>query len=124
MPIVSLRIMNVIQEGGYTTFPWPAPTREKPVRFVMWPYVDGRDVARACRLALESEAPGHEPVFIAARETRFDAPTETLLGELAPEVDIRNPLAGCASVICIDRARELLGWEPQHSWREEPGKVA
>lgn len=85
----------------------------------MWPYVDARDVARASRLALERETAGHEPVFIAARETRFDTPTEELLELLAPQVEIRSPLAESASVISVERARDLLGWEPQHSWRGE-----
>jgi nucleoside-diphosphate-sugar epimerase len=115
--VVSLRIMNVIHPEGYGALPWPAPTRERPVRFVMWPYVDARDVARACRLALEADVSGHEPVYLAARDTRFDAPTAHLLSELAPAgLEIPTPLEGNAGVIDIRRARELLGWEPEHGW--------
>src|SRR5262249_44381785 len=95
---VSLRIMNVIGPAGYDTFPWPTPTARAPVRFVMWPYVDARDVARACRLALEASTRGHEAFYIGARDTRFDCPTEALLRELAPRsIEIRSPLKGRAT---------------------------
>ena len=50
IPCVSLRIMNVIQPDGYIALPWPLPNTERGVRFVMWPYVDVRDAATACRL--------------------------------------------------------------------------
>jgi nucleoside-diphosphate-sugar epimerase len=117
---VSLRIMNVISPDGYAALPWPAPTAKAPVRFVMWPYVDARDVAHACRLALEGSTTGHEAFYIAARDTRFDTPTEPLLRGLAPRaVEIRRPLEGRASVISIRKAREWLGWEPEHSWQTE-----
>jgi len=117
MATVSLRIMNVIQEDGYFAFPWPRPTAEQPARFVLWPYVDVRDAAAACRQALEARTTGHEPLFIAADDVRFDASTEHLLREFAPQVEIRKPLAGSAGVISIDRARELIGYQPEYSWR-------
>jgi nucleoside-diphosphate-sugar epimerase len=117
---VSLRIMNVISPDGYGALPWPAPTAEAPVRFVMWPYVDARDVARACRLALEAKTTGHEAFYLAARDTRFDAPTEQLLRELAPRhIEIRTPLERNASVINIRKAKEQLGWDPEHGWETE-----
>lgn len=118
MATVSLRIMNVIHPDGYGALPWPAPTRDAPVRFVMWPYVDARDVARACRLALEADTAGHEPFYLAARDIRFDRPTTELLRELAPpSLEIREPLEGQASVICTRKAQELLGWEPEFGRR-------
>lgn len=120
IPTVSLRIMNVITPDGYQALPWPRPTAGAPVRFVMWPYVDARDVARACRLALEAETVGHEAFYVAARNTRFDFPTEQLLRELAPPtLEIRSPLEGTASVISIRKAKEGLGWEPEHGWEDE-----
>ena len=117
MATVSLRIMNVIQEDGYFAFPWPHPTKEQGVRFVLWPYVDVRDAATSCRQALEARTTGHEPLFIAAEDIRFDASTEALLREFAPQVEIRKALSGSASVISIDRARELIGYQPAYSWR-------
>ena len=118
IPAVSLRIMNVIQEDGYFAFPWPTPAGLLATRFVMWPYVDVRDAAIACRLALEADTTGHKACFIAAEDTRFDAPTEALLREFAPKVEIRKPLRDSASVISIAKARRLLGFQPQHSWRQ------
>ncbi|MBI1311919.1 NAD-dependent epimerase/dehydratase family protein [bacterium] len=118
IPAVSLRLMNIIQEDGYFALPWPVPTRGQPVRFVLWPYVDVRDAATSCRLALEAPVSGHEAVFIAAEETRFDAETAALLREFAPEVKLDAPIRGSGSVISIEKARHLLGFQPKFSWRQ------
>ena len=118
---ISLRIMNVIQTDGYDAFPWSAPRPDAGVPFVMWPYVDVRDAARACCLALRADARGHEAMYVAAADTRFDAPTEPLLRELAPDVEIRRPLADCASVISIAKAQSLIGYDPQYAWAT-PGR--
>ncbi|MES2794106.1 MAG: NAD(P)-dependent oxidoreductase [Planctomycetota bacterium] len=118
MPTVSLRLMNIISAEGYFALPWPRPSRERGLRFVMWPYVDIRDAARACRLALEANTKGHEACFIAARDTRFDAPTLELLQELAPAtLRVTGPLSESASVVSIDKAHHILGYEPEHHWR-------
>ena len=117
IPTVSLRIMNVIQEDGYGALPWTTPTKESGVRFVLWPYVDVRDAARACRLALEAETTGHEALFIAAEDIRFDVETEILLREFAPQVEIRAPLEDKASIISIQKARRLIGYHPKNSWQ-------
>jgi nucleoside-diphosphate-sugar epimerase len=118
IPAVSLRIMNVIQEGGYFAMPWPLPSKEQAVRFVLWPYVDIRDAATSCRLALEATTTGHEAMFIAAEDIRFDAPTEALLREFAPQVKVRATLEGSASVISIEKARRLIGYSPKFSWKK------
>jgi len=119
VPSVSLRIMNVIPADGYGILPAATPTRDQPVRFVMWPYVDARDAALACVLALEASTQGHQPLFIAASDIRFDCPTQRLLTELAPEtVEIRGALPDRASVISIQKAAHLIGYQPQHSWQD------
>lgn len=122
---VSLRFMNIITPDGYFALPWPRPTREKGLRFVMWPYVDLRDAARACRLAIEMETTGHEAFYIAAQDTRFDTPTLELLQELAPpSLKISRPIPATASVINIEKARRLLGFQPEHHWRLYSSKVS
>lgn len=121
---VSLRMANVIVPEAYFAFPWPAPTRERGVRFVMWPYVDVRDAARACRLAVTVDLSGHEAFFIAASDTRFDVPTMDLLRELAPDtLQVTAPLTDCGTVVSIEKARRLLGYQPVHSWRDAQAPV-
>ena len=116
MTVTSLRIMNVIQTDGYHALPWPVPRPDVGVCFVMWPYVDVRDAARACCLALRADVRGHEAMYIAAADTRFAAPTEPLLRQLAPTVEIRSPLPDRASVISIAKAQSLIAYEPNHDW--------
>jgi nucleoside-diphosphate-sugar epimerase len=120
LPCVSLRIMNVIPTDRFDELPWPVPTRELPVRFVLWPYIDIRDAARACRLALEAKTSGHEAFFIAANDIRFDCPTRDLLSRFAPaDLEIRGPLADRDSVINIEKAKSILGFEPAISWQTQ-----
>jgi nucleoside-diphosphate-sugar epimerase len=117
IPAISLRIMNVIQTDGYFALPWPIPTEDQGVRFVLWPYVDVRDAARSCRLSLEAQTTGHEALFIAAQDTRFEASTQSLLNQFATHVKVREALHGSESVISIEKAKRLIGYVPQHSWR-------
>jgi hypothetical protein len=42
-----------------------------------------------------------------------------LMAEFFPDVEFRAPVEGTQSLINIDKARHLLGWEPTHSWRNE-----
>jgi nucleoside-diphosphate-sugar epimerase len=115
MPSVSLRFMNVIQPEGYASLPRPAPQSRGELPFVMWAYVDARDAAHSCRLALEADTSGHEAMFIAAEDIRFDCTTPELIQKLAPDVAIRGALEGKASVISIQKARDLIGYNPQYS---------
>jgi nucleoside-diphosphate-sugar epimerase len=87
-----------------------------------WGYVDVRDAARACRLAIEvgRDRPfGFEPFNIIAADTLMDAPTEPTIRELAPETEIRAPIPGNTSAWDTGKAKRILGWEPEHSWRDE-----
>jgi nucleoside-diphosphate-sugar epimerase len=117
IPAISLRIMNVIQTDAYFALPWPIPSSQQGVRFVLWPYVDVRDAARSCRLALEAKTTGHEALYIAAEDIRFETSTQSLLNQFAPHVKLRKELHGSESVISIEKAKRLIGYMPQHSWR-------
>ncbi len=81
-----------------------------------WSWIDVRDVASACRLAVESSWHGHERFWINAADTILDLPTADALAKWYPGVPLRTPLAGHAAVLSIDKARRMLGWEPAHSW--------
>lgn len=85
----------------------------------LWGYVDIRDAAQACRLGLESDLTGFHPFNIIAADTLRHEPTEELLRDYLPTTEVRAPLLGNASAWSSEKARKLLGYVPQHSWRDE-----
>lgn len=86
---------------------------------ILWGYIDVRDAAEACRLGAESEGFGFEAFNIVAADTLSTMPIESLIKAHCPELELRENLVGSASAFSIRKARELLGWEPKHSWRED-----
>lgn len=84
---------------------------------LLWGYVDVRDAATICRLGIEADGLGFEPFNVTAADTLSDTPTEVLIREHAPSVEIRQPIPGTATAFSIDKARRLLGWQPKYSWR-------
>jgi nucleoside-diphosphate-sugar epimerase len=84
----------------------------------LWSYVDIRDAAAATRLAVEAAGLTFDVFNVTAADTLSDIPTEKLLREYAPSVEIRQRILGYASAYSIEKAR-LLGYEPAHSWRDD-----
>jgi nucleoside-diphosphate-sugar epimerase len=84
----------------------------------LWGYVDARDAAAAFVRAVERPLEGHHRVFVSAADTFMDVATETLVRETWPEVRLKRPLPGCATVFDLAEARDLLGFEPRHGWRD------
>jgi nucleoside-diphosphate-sugar epimerase len=118
IPMVALRFSNVYEVGDYGLLPslWD-DVRSRDSN--LWAYIDVRDAASACRMALEADLDGAESVIIAAADTIMRRPTRELLAERFPDVPVRRELGEFETLLSIDRARELLGWEPAHSWRDE-----
>jgi nucleoside-diphosphate-sugar epimerase len=87
----------------------------------LWAYVDVRDAARAFRLGLEADVTGFAALNITADDSLRPEPTEDLLRTHLPTTELRSPLPGHASAWSNARARELLGFVPEHSWRDEQG---
>jgi nucleoside-diphosphate-sugar epimerase len=86
-----------------------------------WGYIDIRDASSALRLAIDvaREAPyGFEPFNVVARDTLLNVPTGEAIRKVAPDMEIRTPLEGFVSAFDIAKAKRILGWEPQHSWRD------
>jgi nucleoside-diphosphate-sugar epimerase len=128
IPFVGLRFSNIMAPGDYERFPsfWDDPQLRK---WNLWGYIDERDVAAACRLALESpeEAVEGSPAFIiAAADTVMNRPSAELLAEVFPDVPVNGDLPEFGTLLAIGRAREVLGFEPGHSWRDHVagGKAA
>lgn len=45
-------------------------------------------------------------------------PSAELLRDQFPGVELTRDLGEFGTLLAIDRARDELGWEPRHSWRE------
>lgn len=120
IPMVALRLSNVYEVDEYDQLPglWD-DVRARD--FNVWGYIDVRDAALSCRLALEANVEGTESVIIAAADTMMSRPTAELLAERFPDVPVRKDLGEFETLLSIDRARELIGFDPEHSWRDEIG---
>ncbi|HEY0936773.1 MAG TPA: NAD(P)-dependent oxidoreductase [Trebonia sp.] len=117
IPFVGLRISNIMNPGEYERFPsfWPDPHARK---WNAWGYVDVRDVAEACRLALEADVAGSQNVIIAAADTVMNRPSRELLAEVFPAIPLTSEIAEFGSLLSTGRARQVIGYQPRHSWRD------
>jgi nucleoside-diphosphate-sugar epimerase len=87
------------------------------IRNTLFAYLHVDDAADLVAHAVEADHAGHEAVWAAAADTTVDLPTRDLLAEEYPDVDTTREFAGYESLVSVEKARELLGWEPQRSWR-------
>jgi nucleoside-diphosphate-sugar epimerase len=120
IPFVALRFSNIMSPGDYQRFP-AAQADPQARRWNLWGYIDERDAAAACRLALEvpAEAVAGSPSFIiAAADTVMNRPSAGLLAEVFPGVSLTRDVGEFGTLLAIDRARRALGFEPRHSWRD------
>ena len=117
IPFTGLRISNIMDPDEYRHFPsfWPDPHLRK---WNLWGYVDVRDVAAACRLGLEADLAGSANVIIAAADTVMNRPSRDVLAEVFPGVPLTREIGEFGTLLAIDRAKRVLGYEPRHSWRD------
>src|SRR5919106_2176809 len=111
VPFVGLRFSNIMEPADYEPFPafWDDPHLRK---WNLWGYVDARDVAQACRLAQRSDVGGAEVFIVAAGDTVMNRPSRELLAEVFPDVPVRGEIGEFETLLSIEKARRLLGYEP------------
>jgi nucleoside-diphosphate-sugar epimerase len=117
IPFIALRFSNILGPADYQEFPsfWDDPTERK---WNLWGYIDERDVAAACRLALDADVVGSHAFIIAAADTVMTRPSADLMREVFPDVPLRSEVAGTGTLLSFEHARRVLGFEPRHSWRD------
>jgi nucleoside-diphosphate-sugar epimerase len=115
-PYVALRFSNIMEPQDYERFPsyWEDPSLR---RWNLWGYVDARDVAESCRLAVDADV-GAEHFIIAAADTVMNRPSRELMAEVFPAVPYEPTAGDFDSLLSTQKARKLLGYEPQWSWRD------
>ncbi|MGO4188815.1 NAD-dependent epimerase/dehydratase family protein [Pseudarthrobacter sp. TAF60_1] len=116
LSITGLRFSNVMDAEDYERFPQfdeDATAR----KWNLWGYIDGRDGAQAVARALEHGKPGFEAFIVANSDTVMSRSSASLAAEVFPNVRVTKDLGEHETLLSIDKARRLLGFEPEHSWR-------
>jgi nucleoside-diphosphate-sugar epimerase len=120
--IISLRFSNVMLASDYAAFP---SFEDDPAlrKWNLWAYIDARDAAQAVRKAIEAPLKGAEVFIIANADTVMTTPITQLVAQFYPGVPWKREVGPLESVFSIEKARRLLGYEPQYSWRGEVAGV-
>ena len=116
LKIIGLRFSNVMEPEDYARFPsFDADARLR--KWNLWAYIDARDAAEAIRLALEAPIKGAEVFIIANADTVMSRSNKELMAEVFPGVPLKDGIGEDGTLLSIEKARRLLGYEPQHGWR-------
>lgn len=116
MSICSLRLPGVVFDFSYHILRerWHDPGARARTS---WAYIDARDAATACRLALEAGFTGHEIVIVAAPRSSMREPTAELVAKyLDRRIAVKPGLTGNWSGVDSGKAKAMLGFEAQHLW--------
>ena len=118
MTVSSLRFPGVNFDLSYKSFKerWRNP-RSRTSGF--WTYIDARDAATTCRLALEAKFTGHEVFIASAAKNCMIQPTMELIKKYLPHGAKIKKMSG-THWSCVDsaKARRMLGFKPQHLWQD------
>lgn len=118
MQIISFRIGNVITGEKYLEFPGFINDAHQR-GFIMWNYIDARDVAAACRLAVEKDDLGCDVMNLAADDNCTTIKSRDLMKIIYPSVtDFRSPIDEYQTLYSNAKAKRILGWAPVHKWRD------
>ncbi len=117
LKMFGLRFSNVMDPEDYANFPsFDADPHLR--KWNLWGYIDARDGAQAVRKGLEHNGTGTEVFVIANADTVMSRSSADLVAEVFPGVEVRRELGEHETLLGIDKARRVLGYEPQHSWRD------
>jgi nucleoside-diphosphate-sugar epimerase len=117
LSMTGLRFSNVMEPADYARF--PSFDADPALRqWNLWGYIDARDGAQAVRLALEAARPGKDVFVIAAADTVMSRSSAELAAEVFPDVRVTRELGAHETLLGIDKARTVLGFDPKFSWRD------
>lgn len=93
-----------------------------PEAMVCWGYTDFwaslnvLDAAQAVEKALTADYEGSHTLFVNDSHNSTGLPSRKLVEYCFPDVTVwKQPIEGTETLVSIDRARDLIGFEPEHS---------
>lgn len=116
IPFIALRLSNVMEPQDYDLFP---SYQDDPMirKWNLWGYVDARDVAQSCRLSLEADISGAEAFIIASADTVMKRSNRDLMAEVFPKTPLRDGLDDNDTLLSVEKAHRMLGYQARRWWR-------
>ena len=124
--IYGLRINNVIEPHEYAEMFPPFLTDPALRRRNVFAYIDVRDLGQMVQRCLETDGLGYEVFNVANADMSVAATTDEVRERFYDGVEVRRGMGRDETFYAIDKARELVGFDPQHSWRDvldDPGSA-
>jgi nucleoside-diphosphate-sugar epimerase len=122
LKVVGLRFSNVMNPEDYAEFPSFDDDANKR-KWNLWGYIDGRDGGQAVLKALEWQGTGYEVFIIAEEDTVMSRSSASLAAEVFPDVRVTKELGEHETLLSIDKAKRVLGYQPQYSWRDAASRA-
>jgi nucleoside-diphosphate-sugar epimerase len=113
---IGLRLSNVMEPKDYARF---AGWQDTPHfrEWNLWSYIDARDCAQAVRKSLHVDLVGADHFIIANADSCMTRPSADLMAEVFPDVPLRGVVEGTQTLLRIEKAKRVLGYAPEYSWR-------
>ena len=87
-------------------------------RSTLFSYLHIADAATIARRAIEADFDGHEAFWAVAADTNAAVTSARLVEAFYEEATVRGNLNGNDALISIEKARSMLDWTPEYSWRD------
>lgn len=85
------------------------------LRTDFWTAADERDSAQSIEKSLTTDYDGCHVLFINDSHNRTGVESRTLVELFYPDASWKRPVAGTEALVSIDKARSLIGYEPEYS---------
>lgn len=119
--IYGLRINNVIEPHEYAEM-FPAFVEDPTLRRRnIFAYIDARDLGHMVDCCLRTDGLGYEVFNVSNDDSSVAIPTEEIIARFYQRVEQRGPMAAHETFYSNKKARALVGFAPQHGWRETLG---
>ena len=122
--VYGLRINNVIEPHEYAES-FPAYLRDPALRRRnLFAYIDVRDLGQMVQCCLQTDDLGYQVFNVANADLSVAATSQEIRDLFYDRIEVRREMGRDETFFAIDKARAMVGFEPQHSWRDvlaDPG---
>lgn len=119
--IYGLRINNVIEPHEYAeNFPAfiadPATRRRN-----IFAYIDARDLGHMVDCCLKTDGLGYQVFNVSNDDMSVGITSDQVIAQFYQGVDVRRNMRPDETMYANDKAKQMVGFAPQHSWRDVLG---